>query len=468
MAVVNKEICEEMGHKVNSIHYDRGNFFVAVSNKVLIFDSVTFDEDCITYPTFNTICQMTTSMDGLMLYVLFAGGHVVASKLQRHVAPTELLDEKTTHVIKGSMMMHPMYIASGEKGQIFAATLHYNSFMQLQSVVDVWDIVTCQRLEVLNGDIDQNGGLAYFSRHKKLAGVNFDNHIVVWNIVNHTHQVSDRSFWGRCKVGMANEDTIIAYSSKMTIEIVLIAVNDITSMKKVRFRHGCMQAPSFKGLFGSEYLGFINLGGVFMCHIDSGACYQTACYRTLGNGIGAISENGLTTATMMSEEKFCLRRTNIGVIPPLMVTMGDYSWSFDVSLYIAGGVIKDEYSEKTVVITAKTIVSINHPSRFSVSNSAHTGVTTRKRKLDEENDKITCYVENTSRLHEWMDAISAVISVKTLPLEEQALRTNANIIGWYKFDLLQLAKHRKQHRGIFGLAIPKEVMQLIGQYVINK
>lgn len=53
-------------------------------------------------------------------------------------------------------------------------------------------------------------------------------------------------------------------------------------------------------------------------------------------------------------------------------------------------------------------------------------------------------------------------------MDEQALRTNANVIKWARFDAFQLAKHRRKHRGIFGLTIPRDIVHLIGHYVISE
>lgn len=97
----------------------------------------------------------------------------------------------------------------------------------------------------------------------------------------------------------------------------------------------------------------------------------------------------------------------------------------------------------------------------------------KKRKLDQLDGQN--YVEFTApsehSCEQWIESINAMILRGLCPPGEEGTEsTNKHIICTYRFAMVQYIKHwygAERHRGLFGLAVPVEMMQLIGFYTMK-
>lgn len=174
-----------------------------------------------------------------------------------------------------------------------------------------------------------------------------------------------------------------------------------------------------------------------------------------------LSPNGKTMVCIQQNNEVVVYRLNFG-FGPLMLS--DCFQAMNAQFELQG-------PEKSLIaiypscppsivhtITPATVVTIDTPVQFTL--------TTKHDKTTEICEtRLTTSDENTA--HKWIDAIHAVIHSASFFDETQTDKSNEAIVAWYRFDTLQLAKSANRQRGLFGLAVPRDVIGSIGFYMLH-
>jgi hypothetical protein len=108
-------------------------------------------------------------------------------------------------------------------------------------------------------------------------------------------------------------------------------------------------------------------------------------------------------------------------------------------------------NEETEIITikAESVANLQPGSNFSIETKSELGT-----------DKVTFTAKDHQSASSWVEAINAL--VYNMALQDNAENDETKIISQYRFDQLQ---YMYQNNKIFGLQIPKTIIESIGNYV---
>lgn len=172
-----------------------------------------------------------------------------------------------------------------------------------------------------------------------------------------------------------------------------------------------------------------------------------------------MSAYGQFVVNLLNTGLFTIYRFNFGFGPVMKSGCFSVNSTANVQLEIYGpeGQIVYNFPNQPPVIahtiTADTVIHIISAVRFSVISS--------------NNDKLDIIAPNKATANTWVDSVRAIVHNIIYPIDSLIDITNAVILGLYMFDILQVVKHHNNHRGIFNLAIPRDVIDLIGFYIVT-
>jgi len=122
-----------------------------------------------------------------------------------------------------------------------------------------------------------------------------------------------------------------------------------------------------------------------------------------------------------------------------------------------------------ITITSSTVIIPISAVQFGVSSKNKTQ-NNNNNNNNNSNNSLTINFTAPSAIdaQTWIESICAVRTHLSLSPEERMGNTREAILRRYRLDLLQLINQQHQQRGIFGLRLPKDAMQMIAFYTMKK
>lgn len=451
------ETWKNMDRKVTVIYIRDNKCYVGNKNKLCIFDLDTLVEEEIDYKKNSSIDEIKSSGDGSVVHVLHEGGDVASVHLET----------KTTVIVVANAAL----MAAGEPDELFTC----NRSKKNPGNIDRWNTKNGQRIATLTGYMNHYFGMVYLSQAKKLATCNDSRKIQVWDVYNDTHVIlggDDDTMYVYRQISKITETTIVA-----TLATGYLMTVDIHTLQPVVKRSAQSLRNSVLFMF---VVGVLDRRYVVVSHpdfqwklLDLHTGNHTSSYKFIDYRFNAVvSDDGRIVAHDASNNSFCIKKLDREITPPLVtgdLCLHDDNHFRPVGLHRASGIVTVNQSNSFVVTAATNVEPVGMGFIITIDSNLRNDGRTRKRKLDNDSNVVTFIVHTKADLDMWIEGFNAVIASKALPPGDKTLIDNSNIIEWYRmrqFDQLQLIKHRQNHRGLFGLAFPRDAMHLIGSYLL--
>lgn len=461
MSTAVTETVQSMDEQVSAIHFRGNQCYVGNKNKLCIFDCTTLEHTEIVYGNFGSIIAISLSIDGTVAHMLHHTYQLVSVVLATRKIALMMPDVKS--------------MVSGDADILYTCN-------RKRSVIDKWSTATGLYVSTLSGSIDSSNML-YFPHNHKLVACDENGYIQVRDVLNDTvtgiptcHPVKHSQL-------VQVNDTLFAFVTVWEYVIVFdINSMEMTVRTSVDFERVAI-VRSVIGVIDKRYV-VVAKPNLTWVTVDTYTGIIASVYKDVDYAhLAAISDDGLVVAQdicgafcrPMCKKRFAIKKLPVELTPPLIqgsLSVMDGHDYRSVSLFRASGLVIISRG-LSFVITASTTAS--QRSTCSLRRSLDFVVTidstkcTRKRRWDESSNTIIFKAKSVQEAIDWVEAINAVSASKMLPPAGQALVNNSNIIRLHRmraFDLLQLAKYRQHQRGLFGLAIPRDVVLLIGEYLL--
>lgn len=456
-ATMTKEVIKRvLPFSVDCILCSDNTVYVAKNKEVIIFNIATDEEETRTFEHDSSIFRMALSRDKSVLYALLVNGDMLG----------------TTLATDQSFMYFNMYIlcmTPAEESCIFVTSFFPSHGIRLI------DTGTEKNVQYVHTDLAVFTGLLYVPTHKKIIA-SAGQLLALWDIDKTDVDVSIKlTELGLIKETMLiNEDmfaTATITGLTDTPVITLWSTSDLARIRSIRTYFPRIGDRFFVTVIEQRYLVCFIQGFIHVC--DTVDQVDVHTYFILKDALGniAASSDGQVVVYNNTENTVSLEKHQYGLLPPLIrSTMrcgGAPNWC-KVELHRTQKAITID-GNPAFQLRPTTIITVESRCSFVIENaSTCTGVQTRKRKAQQESDTLKLTVTRVGDVARWTNAIAAVVSMMSLPDDEQLMRTNHNVINWHRFDMFQMTKQRKNHRGLFELVVPRNVIQLIGYYLIKK
>ena len=326
----------------------------------------------------------------------------------------------------------------------------------LDKTIRRWNRLTGECTQTYTGHSDWVRSIVYDKKTKRIFSGSDDRKIRVWNAATgakiglmkgHRDWVTSLAF--------VNATTIVSGSRDKTLKIW-----DITKRKEVK------TMSSHAGLVYSVAVtpdGQFAVSGssdetVKMWSIATGECIATLSHHSRFVYKVAVSPDGRFIASGGSDDVFYL----LSVTPPFscIVCEGLLNPSAaDHRLLSDGRLLKGDIA--LCSITPSTSCTVDTETGFTLKN--HQSSSNNSNSND--NSSVSLSAPSASSAQQWIEAICAVRRYLTLHPDKRPYTTQ-QILTRYRFDLLQtfsILNKRSYHRVI----IPKDVMQVIGNYLVR-
>lgn len=449
----------KMSNPINVICFDGNNFFVAGHHVLRRYNSDMTEHEEFAYPIGAPITQVKTSLDGSTVYVLFSTGEVCSTNLDTKVTNT---------VIPWTVDMHIVKIMPGEKGEIFVLNNRPSGTLSATTNVERWNCDTGTIIETFPTSINRYYCMSYYPRIKRLIAMGMNLRVLVWD-TNHSHLIGSDAevFEGHHSNIMAVDDKMCAFicddihASHVSYYLIIYDVVNMKIAKKILCPFHKTQTTQIVTVLEQRYVIVYAAQSLWICDITGdGSIWRSYDDWYLSEHV-TVSPDGMLVADVVKFYGARVSRCKTSVIPPLLtdaVQVDDRS--VVLSLHVREGCV-DIGGHKKFTIDMSTTVTNPSPHKITVRKSS------AKICAEYTTPLFTNISFESAIPSAWIEAIQAVVSMQTAPKDEQALRTNANVVNWHKYDLLQMVCIQENHRGIYGLRVPVNAMQLIGQYMIN-
>lgn len=438
----------QMNNAIGVLCFDRNKLIISSHNLLRVYDSGTLEYEEFMYPIQAPISRVTLSLDGYVVYVLFTTGELLSTNLETKVTDT---------VIPWSNDMLIVRNIAGEKGEIFVMNCRPAGSLSVNIDVERWNSDMGTIIETLPVQIIRLYDMIYFSREKRVMCINTDRRVVMWDTNTSQLVVSaGEVFEGHHSNIMAVNDTMAAlicddmHALNVSYHLVIYDIFNMKVVKKMVCPFYKIQTVKIIAVLEQRYIILYTAHSLWIYDVaGEGPICRWNHDRDLTVHV-TVSPDGMLVADMGNTNGVRVSKCTFGLIPPLLTEtlQIDDENAIVVSLYAKMGCVKFGDTDRFWIDTSTTVTNVSL-GKITVNTLG------KSMSIASKNVFV------------WTEAIKSIVSSKAAPKDEQALRTNANIVNWYKYDLFQMASLQEKHRGIFGLRIPVNAIQLIGQYITN-
>lgn len=418
---------------VHSFHFIGNKCYVATRNKIMVIDCYTMKQ-VDAFGLANLIpCSLTSSYDGTVLYFTHIDG---ASCLF-------LASRKRVELTGHTGNVH---VITGDNEHAFTASL---------SLVMMWHAASGARLKTFSGNVGTVIGLSYFSKTGTLFASDH-NLLVCWNVntdpVSYMVIVTDFGFH-RIRHRVVNDKYLFLQIRHESAG--LLNIETFAGLNRLSF--GC--DLSFMTVLDQRLLVRvgatmrfstidINNDNVCVVYDHAEKHYDYACISADGR---FLAHNPMVS-TGFYIDRIPLKRTVFFKRGQVMIDLDNSIQR--IFLYSMDGAILTEDHRLVYMITPDTEVCVKLQSQLQLS--------------DNHTPPVLLTFLSSTDAQVWRDAICAIRQHLAHPRTEQHSLSNKQINDKYRFDCFQQVKHMQCNRGLFGLLVPVEVMNLIGYFTIDQ